>query len=186
MNTSYERSARTETGDGASRWRLSLWGMGCASSAEQAVRAACQVFETSGTSTGWFAASSRRAMRCGQAWRSSLCRNGLRAEHITEGRCRQRRQLDDDILSYAGSVTKWMVSRAMWYERGRPLFVIEAAATVQAHERFGTALEALNTARSTNPSRPRSSRNVRTISRWQGRSEKDWQQAQFGSDDQSE
>jgi membrane fusion protein, heavy metal efflux system len=73
----------------------------------------------------------------------------FRAEHITEGKIAVNEDSSTPIFSpYAGRVTKLLVKPSDVVERGQPLFVIEAADTVQALNDFITALGALNTARS--------------------------------------
>jgi cobalt-zinc-cadmium efflux system membrane fusion protein len=73
----------------------------------------------------------------------------FRAEHITEGKIAVNEDSSTPIFSpYAGRVTKLLVKPSDVVERGQPLFVIEAADTVQALNDFVTALGALNTARS--------------------------------------
>jgi len=73
----------------------------------------------------------------------------FRAEHITESKIAVNEDSSTPIFSpYAGRVTKLLVKPSDVVERGQPLFVIEAADTVQALNDFVTALGALNTARS--------------------------------------
>jgi cobalt-zinc-cadmium efflux system membrane fusion protein len=73
----------------------------------------------------------------------------FRAERITEGKIAVNEESSTPIFSpYAGRVTKLLVKPSEIVERGQPLFVVEAADTVQALNDFVAALGALNTARS--------------------------------------
>jgi membrane fusion protein, heavy metal efflux system len=105
--------------------------------------------ETSGTSK----AGSQRFTPSDAVWASMavepVSERIFRAEHITEGKIAVNEDSSTPIFSpYAGRVTKLLVKPSDVVERGQPLFVIEAADTVQALNDFVTALGALNTARS--------------------------------------
>src|SRR6266702_2073568 len=105
--------------------------------------------ETSGTSR----ANSSRFMPSDTVWATlsveAVSERTFRAEHITEGKIAVNEDSSTPIFSpYAGRVTKLLVKPSDVVERGQPLFVIEAADTVQALNDFVTALGALNTARS--------------------------------------
>jgi cobalt-zinc-cadmium efflux system membrane fusion protein len=105
--------------------------------------------ETSGASK----AGSQRFTPSDAVWASlavePVSERIFRAEHITEGKIAVNEDSSTPIFSpYAGRVTKLLVKPSDVVERGQPLFVIEAADTVQALNDFVTALGALNTARS--------------------------------------
>ena len=73
----------------------------------------------------------------------------FRAEHVTEGKI----AVDEDrstpeFSPYAGRVTKLLARPGDSVTQGQPLFVIEAADTVQAQNDFITAMTGLNKARS--------------------------------------
>ena len=73
----------------------------------------------------------------------------FRAEHATEGKIAVNEDSSTPIFSpFAGRVTKLLVKPGDRVERGQPLFVVEAADTVQGLNDFVTALSALNSARS--------------------------------------
>lgn len=105
--------------------------------------------ETSGASK----AGSQRFTPSDAVWASlavePVSERIFRAEHITEGKIAVNEDSSTPIFSpYAGRVTKLLVKPSDVVERGQPLFVIEAADTVQALNDFVTAMGALNTARS--------------------------------------
>ena len=73
----------------------------------------------------------------------------FRAEHATEGKIAVNEDSSTPIFSpYAGRVTKLLVKPSDKVERGQPLFIVEAADTVQGLNDFIAALSALNSARS--------------------------------------
>jgi cobalt-zinc-cadmium efflux system membrane fusion protein len=73
----------------------------------------------------------------------------FRAEHATEGKIAVNEDSSTPIFSpFAGRVTKLLVKPSDKVERGQPLFVVEAADTVQGLNDFVAALSALNSARS--------------------------------------
>jgi cobalt-zinc-cadmium efflux system membrane fusion protein len=73
----------------------------------------------------------------------------FRAEHVTEGKIAINEESSTPIFSpYAGRVTKLLAKPSDMVERGQPLFVIEAADTVQGLNDFVSALSAVSTARS--------------------------------------
>jgi membrane fusion protein, heavy metal efflux system len=73
----------------------------------------------------------------------------FRAEHATEGKIAVNEDSSTPIFSpFAGRVTKLLVKPSDKVERGQPLFVVEAADTVQGLNDFIAALSALNSARS--------------------------------------
>src|SRR6266436_409726 len=73
----------------------------------------------------------------------------FRAETVTEGKVAVDEDRSTPVFSpYAGRVTKLMVRPGDRVTQGQPLFVIEAADTVQAQNDFITAMAALNKAKS--------------------------------------
>src|SRR5664279_2522888 len=73
----------------------------------------------------------------------------FRAETVTEGKVAVDEDRSTPVFSpYAGRVTKLMVRPGDSVKQGQPLFVIEAADTVQAQNDFITAMTALNKAKS--------------------------------------
>jgi membrane fusion protein, heavy metal efflux system len=73
----------------------------------------------------------------------------FRAEHITEGKVAVDEDRSTPVFSpYAGRVTKLLARPGDNVTQGQPLFVIEAADTVQAQNDFIAAVTGLNKARS--------------------------------------
>ena len=73
----------------------------------------------------------------------------FRAEHVTEGKIAVDEDRSTPVFSpYAGRVTKLLARPGDSVTQGQPLFVIEAADTVQAQNDFITAATGLNKARS--------------------------------------
>src|SRR6202142_3423364 len=73
----------------------------------------------------------------------------FRAEHVTEGKIAVDEDRSTPVFSpYAGRVTKLLVRPGDSVTQGQPLFVIEAADTVQAQNDFIAAMTGLNKARS--------------------------------------
>ena len=73
----------------------------------------------------------------------------FRAEHVTEGKIAVDEDRSTPVFSpYAGRVTKLLARPGDSVAQGQPLFVIEAADTVQAQNDFITAATGLNKARS--------------------------------------
>ena len=73
----------------------------------------------------------------------------FRAEHATEGKIAVNEDSSTPIFSpFAGRVSKLLVKPSDKVERGQPLFIVEAADTVQGLNDFVAALSALNSARS--------------------------------------
>lgn len=69
----------------------------------------------------------------------------FRAEHVTEGKVAVDEDRSTPVFSpYAGRVTKLLARPGDNVKQGQPLFVIEAADTVQAQNDFITAITALN------------------------------------------
>ena len=81
---------------------------------------------------------------------SPVSQKVFRAEHITEGKISIDEDRSTQVFSpYTGRVTKLLVRPGDHVEQGQPLFVLEAADTVQAQNDFITALTAMNKAQST-------------------------------------
>lgn len=73
----------------------------------------------------------------------------FRAEHVTEGKIAVDEDRSTPVFSpYTGRVVKLLVKPGDTVKQGQPLFVIEAADTVQAQNDFITALTGLNKAKS--------------------------------------
>jgi membrane fusion protein, heavy metal efflux system len=73
----------------------------------------------------------------------------FRAEHVTEGKIAVDEDRSTPVFSpYAGRVTKLLARPGDTVTQGQPLFVIEAADTVQAQNDFVAALTGLNKAQS--------------------------------------
>jgi len=73
----------------------------------------------------------------------------FRAEHITEGKISIDEDRSTQVFSpYTGRVTKLLVRAGDHVVQGQPLFVLEAADTVQAQNEFIAALTATNKAHS--------------------------------------
>src|SRR5215210_684978 len=73
----------------------------------------------------------------------------FRAEHVTEGKIAVDEDRATPVFSpYAGRVTKLLARPGDSVVQGQPLFVIEAADTVQAQNDFIGAMTAMNKARS--------------------------------------
>jgi len=73
----------------------------------------------------------------------------FRAEHVTEGKVSVDEDRSTPVFSpYAGRVTRLLARPGDHVSEGQPLFVIEAADTVQAQNDFIAAVTAVNKARS--------------------------------------
>ena len=73
----------------------------------------------------------------------------FRAEHVTEGKIAVDEDRSTPVFSpYAGRVTKLLARPGDSVAQGQPLFVIEAADTVQAQNDFVAAVTGLNKAKS--------------------------------------
>jgi cobalt-zinc-cadmium efflux system membrane fusion protein len=73
----------------------------------------------------------------------------FRAEHVTEGKVAVDEDRSTPVFSpYAGRVTRLLAKPGDSVKQGQPLFVIEAADTVQAQNDFITAVTSLNKAKS--------------------------------------
>src|SRR6266545_5943597 len=74
---------------------------------------------------------------------------GFRAEHVTEGKIAIDEDRSTPVFSpYAGRVTKLLARPGDSVTQGQPLFVIEAADTVQTQNDFIAAMTAMNKAKS--------------------------------------
>jgi len=79
----------------------------------------------------------------------SVTERAFRAEHVTEGKVAVDEDRSTPVFSpYAGRVTKLLARPGDSVTQGQPLFVIEAADTVQAQNDFIAAMTGLNKARS--------------------------------------
>src|SRR3954454_19961418 len=79
----------------------------------------------------------------------TVSERAFRSETVTEGKVAVDEDRSTPVFSpYAGRVTKLLVRPGDSVTQGQPLFVIEAADTVQAQNDFITAMTALNKARS--------------------------------------
>ena len=78
-----------------------------------------------------------------------VTKRSFRAEHVTEGKIAVDEDRSTPVFSpYAGRVTKLLARPGDSVVQGQPLFVIEAADTVQAQNDFIAAMTGLNKARS--------------------------------------
>jgi membrane fusion protein, heavy metal efflux system len=103
----------------------------------------------------------------------------FRPEHVTEGKIAVDEDRSTLIFSpFAGRVTKLLVKPGDSVERGQPLFIIEAADSVQAQNDFITASSAVNKARSQHNLTRTVEQRLHTLSEGKAIALKDWQQAQ--------
>ena len=78
-----------------------------------------------------------------------VCEKIFRAEHVTEGKVAVDEDRSTPVFSpYAGRVTKLLARPGDNVKQGQPLFVIEAADTVQAQNDFIAGITAVNKAKS--------------------------------------
>ena len=78
-----------------------------------------------------------------------VSKRAFRAEHVTEGKIAVDEDRSTPVFSpYAGRVTKLLARPGDSVVQGQPLFVIEAADTVQAQNDFIAAMTGLNKAKS--------------------------------------
>lgn len=78
-----------------------------------------------------------------------VCEKIFRAEHVTEGKVAVDEDRSTPVFSpYGGRVTKLLARPGDNVKQGQPLFVIEAADTVQAQNDFIAAITAMNKAKS--------------------------------------
>jgi cobalt-zinc-cadmium efflux system membrane fusion protein len=103
----------------------------------------------------------------------------FRAEHVTEGKIAVNEDSSTPIFSpFAGRVTKLLVKPSEMVERGQPLFIVEAADTVQGLSDFAAALSAVNKARSTLNLAQIVEKRANDLYAGKAVPLKDWQQAQ--------
>jgi membrane fusion protein, heavy metal efflux system len=103
----------------------------------------------------------------------------FRPEHVTEGKIAVDEDRSTLIFSpFAGRVTKLFVKPGDYVERGQPLFVIEAADSVQAQNDFMAAVAAANKARSQLNLARTIEQRLHSLYEGKATSLKDWQQAQ--------
>src|SRR6266699_3338500 len=78
-----------------------------------------------------------------------VAERAFRAEHVTEGKIAVDEDRSTPVFSpYAGRVTKLLAKPGDTVKSGQPLFIIEAADTVQAQNDFVAAVTGLNKAKS--------------------------------------
>jgi len=78
-----------------------------------------------------------------------VCEKIFRAEHVTEGKVAVDEDRSTPVFSpYGGRVTKLLARPGDNVKQGQPLFVIEAADTVQAQNDFIAAITSMNKAKS--------------------------------------
>ena len=100
-------------------------------------------------------------------------------EHVTEGKIAVDEDRSTLIFSpFSGRVTKLLVKPGDHVERGQPLFVIEAADSVQTQNDFITALAAVNKARSQLNLTQTVEQRLHRLYDDKAMALKDWQQAQ--------
>ncbi|HLL26554.1 MAG TPA: efflux RND transporter periplasmic adaptor subunit [Xanthobacteraceae bacterium] len=103
----------------------------------------------------------------------------FRTEQRTEGKITVDEDRSTPIFSpYAGRVTKLLVSPGDTVQRGQPLFVLEAADSVQGQNDFITAVTAVNKARSQVTLTETTERRLHNLYDANAMPLKDWQQAQ--------
>jgi cobalt-zinc-cadmium efflux system membrane fusion protein len=103
----------------------------------------------------------------------------FRTEHQTEGKIAIDEDRSTPIFSlYAGRVTKLLVAPGDTVQRGQPLFVLEAADTVQAQNDFIAALTGVNKARSQVQLAETVERRLHNLYEAKAMPLKDWQEAQ--------
>jgi cobalt-zinc-cadmium efflux system membrane fusion protein len=105
----------------------------------------------------------------------------FRAEHVTEGKIAIDEDRATPVFSpYAGRVTKLLARPGDRVNQGQPLFVIEAADTVQAQNDFVAAAGALNKAKSQLELAQLQDKRARDLFEGKAVPLKDYQQAQAG------
>jgi len=103
----------------------------------------------------------------------------FRTEHLTEGKIAVDEDRSTQIFSpYAGRVSKLLVAPGDMVQRGQPLFVLEAADSVQAQNDFIAAVTGLNKARSQLNLAETVERRLHLLYEAKAVPLKDWQQAQ--------
>jgi cobalt-zinc-cadmium efflux system membrane fusion protein len=100
-------------------------------------------------------------------------------QHVTEGKIAVDEDRSTLIFSpFSGRVTKLLVKPGEHVERGQPMFIIEAADSVQAQNDFITALAGVNKARSQLNLTQTVERRLHSLYEGKATALKDWQQAQ--------
>lgn len=103
----------------------------------------------------------------------------FRTEYLTEGKIAVDEDRSTQIFSpYAGRVTKLLVVPGDTVQRGQPLFILEAADSVQAQNDFIAAVTAVNKARSQLNLTETVERRLHNLYNDHAIALKDWQQAQ--------
>jgi cobalt-zinc-cadmium efflux system membrane fusion protein len=103
----------------------------------------------------------------------------FRTEHLTEGKIAVDEDHSTPIFSpYAGRVTKLLVAPGETVQRGQPLFILEAADSVQAQNDFIAAVTSANKARSQVNLAETVERRLHNLYDAKAIALKDWQQAQ--------
>jgi membrane fusion protein, heavy metal efflux system len=103
----------------------------------------------------------------------------FRAEHVTEGKVAVDEDRSTPVFSpYAGRVTKLLARPGDGVTQGQPLFVIEAADTVQAQNDFIAAMTGLNKARSALDLAQLQHRRAKDLFEGKAVPQKDFQQAE--------
>lgn len=103
----------------------------------------------------------------------------FRAEHVTEGKVAVDEDRSTPVFSpYAGRVTKLLARPGDSVTQGQPLFVIEAADTVQAQNDFIAAMTGLNKARSALDLAQLQHRRAKDLFEGKAVPQKDFQQAE--------
>src|SRR3981081_44578 len=103
----------------------------------------------------------------------------FRAEHVTEGKIAIDEDRSTPVFSpYAGRVTQLLARPGDRVVQGQPLFVIEAADTVQAQNDFIAAMTGLNKAQSALDLAPVQDKRAKDLFEGKAVSTKDYQQTQ--------
>jgi cobalt-zinc-cadmium efflux system membrane fusion protein len=103
----------------------------------------------------------------------------FRAEHITEGKIAVDEDHATPVFSpFAGRISKLLVGPGDKVEVGQPLFIVEAADSVQTQNDFIAALAAYNKASSQLKLTQSVERRLRDLYEAKAVAQKDWQQAQ--------
>ncbi len=103
----------------------------------------------------------------------------FRTEHLTEGKIAVDEDRSTPVFSlYAGRITKLLVAPGDTVQRGQPLFVLEAADSVQAQNDFIAALTGVNKARTQLRLAETVERRLQSLHEAKAIPLKDWQQAQ--------
>ncbi len=103
----------------------------------------------------------------------------FRAEHITEGKIAVDEDRATPVFSpFAGRISKLMVGPGDRVEVGQPLFIVEAADSVQTQNDFIAALAAFNKATMQQKLTQSVERRLRDLYEVKAAAQKDWQQAQ--------